>query len=76
MSPKIFADYLQPFPEEVRPILDSAKKILVIESNSTAQLSQLIRKELAFPLKKEDSLLKFDGRPWTMEELVKVIKDR
>ena len=68
--------YLQPFPEEVRPILDSAKKILVIESNSTAQLSQLIRKELAFPLKKEDSLLKFDGRPWTMEELVKVIKDR
>ncbi|MBI2151322.1 hypothetical protein HYU21_01195 [Candidatus Woesearchaeota archaeon] len=48
---------------------------MVIESNSTAQLSQLIRKELAFPLKKENSILKFDGRPWTAKELIKVIKE-
>ncbi len=64
---------LWPFPAEaVSSVLDSANKSIVIENNATGQLARLIRRETGH--KVNASILKFDGRPFSPEYIVRELK--
>jgi len=57
----------QPFPEEeVKRALSGVKKLISVETNATAQLAQVLR---AHDVKVNDSILKYTGRPFFVEEL-------
>lgn len=60
---------LYPFPaEELRPYLEQAKQVVVLENNATAQLANLI-KLFAGNADKLVSLLKYDGTPFLPAEV-------
>lgn len=64
---------LWPFPTEaVSAVLASANKSIVIENNATGQLARLIRRETGH--KVSGSILKFDGRPFSPEYIVRELK--
>lgn len=64
---------LRPFPvEEVTAILGKAKKTILVEENYSGQLGDLIRAETGIGV--EQRLVKFDGRPFSEEELVEAIR--
>ena len=66
--------WLSPFPAEtVKKILTQANQTLIIENNHDGQLSGLIREQTGLEI--ENKLLKYDGRPFYPEEIVKKIKD-
>jgi len=65
--------YIWPFPaKRVKKVLESAKNVLLVENNKTGQLADLIRQETGFELK--NRFLKYDGRPFFREEVIKEIK--
>jgi 2-oxoglutarate ferredoxin oxidoreductase subunit alpha len=58
---------LMPFPREaVLAQLAKTQRIITIEGNATAQLARLVTTETR--LKVADSILKYDGRPFHLEE--------
>jgi 2-oxoglutarate ferredoxin oxidoreductase subunit alpha len=58
-----------PFPAEaVNLALSKSRKNIVIEGNATAQLAALIRRETG--QKADATILKYDGRPFSPEEIV------
>jgi 2-oxoglutarate ferredoxin oxidoreductase subunit alpha len=60
---------LWPFPAEaVSSAMGRSRKNIVVEGNATAQLAQLIRRETG--RKVDATILKFDGRPFSPEEIV------
>lgn len=62
-----------PFPADtVKELLDSGKKFIMVELNSTAQLGQLIRQETGWLY--NQSILKYDGRPFYPIEIVTEVK--
>lgn len=66
--------YLQPFPKaRVEEVLNKAGKTIVVESNSTSQLSSLIRDHLL--TRANHKILKYDGRPFDPTLLSEKIKE-
>jgi 2-oxoglutarate ferredoxin oxidoreductase subunit alpha len=62
-----------PFPAEtITPILNDSTRSIVIESNATAQMAQLIRRETGY--KVTSTILKSDGRPFSPQEIVDGVK--
>ncbi len=60
--------WMNPFPSgAVKQILSGAKHIVDIECNYTAQLAGLIREKTGIEI--EDKFLKYDGRPFFVEEI-------
>ncbi len=58
-----------PFPsEQITKLLKGAKKTLTVENNAAGQLARLIRRETG--IKINDSILKFDGRPFSLDILI------
>ena len=58
-----------PFPAEaVSSVLKKVKKSIAIEGNATAQIAGLIRRETGH--KVDSTILKYDGRPFSPEEIV------
>lgn len=69
----VFGD-IWPFPaERLMKLGKSAKAIIDIEQNFTAQLDSIIREET--PLISHYRILKFDGRPFSGDEIYNRIKD-
>ena len=65
--------YLKPFPKkDVEREIKKAKKVFLVENNSTGLLGKVIREETGILIK--DRILKYDGRPFTPSEIVKKIK--
>lgn len=63
---------LSPFPEKrLRDTLEGLERVITVECNSTGQFSRLARSN-GFDLKEQ--ILKYDGRPFSMEELESEIK--
>ena len=57
----------QPFPEEqIKKAVSGVKKLISVETNASAQLAQVLR---AHDIKVNDSILKYTGRPFFVEEL-------
>ena len=59
--------YMKPLSEKIRDEIKKAKNVLLIENNLTGQLGRLIRER--FGIKIENRLLKYDGRPFTSDEI-------
>lgn len=63
-----------PFPaEEVSAFLGTAPKTLLIEGNYTGQLEGLVRQECLLPI--EHTLHRYDGRPFSPEQIVARVKE-
>lgn len=66
---------LYPFPADaVRKAIESAKRVLVVENNSTGQLAQLIKQFVGYHDKLE-TLLKYNGEPFSVEEIYAQVKE-
>lgn len=66
---------IHPFPvDEIRPLVDSAKKVVVVEHNATGQLTQILKLNVGNHNKVE-SLLKYDGNPFLPSEIHNSIKE-
>lgn len=67
---------LYPFPSTDRldylGLLRNARLTLCVEQNATGQLSRLMKTETGFEF--SEHVLKYDGRPFMVEELVKELK--
>jgi 2-oxoglutarate/2-oxoacid ferredoxin oxidoreductase subunit alpha len=64
---------LRPFPaEEVAGILRRAKRTVLVENNYTCQLGSLIREATGLTVDQE--IPKFEGRPFSQEELVEALQ--
>lgn len=73
MGALIFGD-IWPFPKEKLISLGKlTNKIIDVEQNKTAQLDSLIREET--PYKPNHKILKYDGRPFSGDELYERIKE-
>lgn len=69
----VFGD-IWPFPtERLLKMGKGAKKIIDIEQNATAQLNSLIREEAL--IKSTEKILKYDGRPFSGDELYARLKE-
>ncbi len=65
--------WMNPFPSKfVKEFLAKTKKTLLIESNYTGQLGNLITEKTGYMI--ENKMLKFDGRPFYVEEIDEKIK--
>lgn len=60
---------IYPLPSKGKKLLESAKNLIVVENNSTAQFRDLIKKEYFINIK--NTYLKNDGRPFWTEEILK-----
>jgi 2-oxoglutarate/2-oxoacid ferredoxin oxidoreductase subunit alpha len=66
--------YLSPFPiSQVAAEMEKAKKIILVENNVTGLLGQVIREQTGFVIEKQ--ILKYDGRPFTPEEIIQRVKE-
>ena len=65
--------YIKPMSDEIRKEIEKAKKVVVIENNSTGQLGRIIREKTGIKLEKR--ILKYDGRPFWHDELKKDIEE-
>ena len=59
--------------DEIRTEMEKAKKVILVEYNSTGQLGRLIREKTG--MKIENRILKYDGRPFYTNELKNKIKE-
>jgi 2-oxoglutarate ferredoxin oxidoreductase subunit alpha len=69
-----FVHFPQVYPLHKRTseILSQAKEIIDIEQNETGQFADLIKLETGIDIKKR--ILKYNGMPFSVEEIVKVLK--
>ncbi len=66
--------FVSPFPEKfVEAVLGKSKNIAIVENNQTAQMASVIREHTG--IKIENKILKFDGRPFSPEELYSRFKE-
>ena len=66
--------FVSPFPEKsVESILKRAKEAVIVENNQTAQMASVIRENTG--IKIENRILKYDGRPFSPEELYTKFKE-
>lgn len=66
---------IHPFPAaEIQPLVDSAKKVVVVEHNGTAQLAQILKLNVGNHDKVE-SVLKYDGNPFLPSEIYNRVKE-
>ncbi|MBX6377272.1 MAG: 2-oxoacid:acceptor oxidoreductase subunit alpha [Clostridia bacterium] len=68
---------LAPFPAtELAGLVAGARQVLVVENNATGQLARLIRQEVeAADKRKVESILKYDGTPFTPREVVEACRE-
>ena len=65
---------LSPFPVEAfKAALEGVKKIISVENNATGQLGSLINK---YGIKVDTEILKYDGRPFSVDELEEKVRSR
>ncbi len=59
---------VEPLPKNASKLLQGAKKLVLVENNSTAQFARLLRAGLGIEIK--NKILRYDGRPFYPEELI------
>lgn len=65
--------WMSPFPKEiVKNILEKSRNMVDVECNFSAQLATLIKDKTGINI--TDKMLKYDGRPFFVEEIVEKIK--
>lgn len=67
---------LLPFPaEELRPYVEKAKVVMVVENNATGQVANLVKLHLSDQASKVRNILKYDGNPFLPKEIVSQAKE-
>ncbi|MHA1212770.1 MAG: 2-oxoacid:acceptor oxidoreductase subunit alpha, partial [Candidatus Heimdallarchaeota archaeon] len=61
-----------PIPPETKKYLEKAEKIIIVENNVTSQFGKLLK--LYADAKIDHKILKFNGMPFSVEELTEKIK--
>ena len=61
--------FVKPLSDEIRKEIQKAKRVILVENNVTGQLGRLIREKTGIKIEKR--ILKYDGRPFTSDELKK-----
>jgi len=65
---------MRPFPADaIGSILHKAKHVVCIEENYSGQLASVIAEQTGFLIK--DKINKFDGRPFSEDEMIKAISN-
>lgn len=65
---------LHPFPTEViKPYVEKAELVVVVENNATAQIAGLLKRNVGFA-EKIESVLKYDGNPFLPSEIYTGVK--
>ncbi|MBO2534648.1 2-oxoacid:acceptor oxidoreductase subunit alpha [Rummeliibacillus suwonensis] len=66
---------IHPFPvEEMKPLIDHAKKVIVVENNATGQLANILKLNMGHH-DKIVNLTKYDGTPFLPLELLDRVKE-
>ena len=66
---------IHPFPaDEMATLMDSAKKVIVVENNATGQLASIIKMAVGGHNKMQ-TILKYDGTPFLPRELTNLVKE-
>jgi 2-oxoglutarate/2-oxoacid ferredoxin oxidoreductase subunit alpha len=66
---------IHPFPaDEMKPLIDSAKTVIVVENNATGQLANILKMNVG-QHEKIKNLLKYDGNPFLPSEVVMKCKE-
>lgn len=66
---------IHPFPtEELQPLVDGAKKVIVVENNATGQLASILKMNMGAH-HKVVNLVKYDGTPFLPLELLNRVKE-
>lgn len=66
---------LHPFPtEELRPLMEKAKKVVVVEQNATAQLASLLQMNVGLA-EKIENVIQYDGTPLLPNEVYSETKE-
>jgi len=69
----IYPVVLSPFPvKEIQQSLDGIQNLICVENNATAQLASLINR---YGFGVNEKILKYDGRPFSLDELEERLKD-
>lgn len=65
--------YLSPFPkEEAAREIKKSQKVVLVENSATGLLADVIAEQTGFLIK--DRVLRYDGRPFVPEDIIKAIK--
>lgn len=71
---QIHLSQVWPFPTEaLSALLKGPGKLITVENNAAGQLARLIRRETG--IKADGSILKYDGRPFDLDHLVRKIEE-
>jgi 2-oxoglutarate ferredoxin oxidoreductase subunit alpha len=65
-----------PLHSKTRDLLDDAKKVVVVENNATGQFADLLFFETGYNVKVENRLLKYDGLPFPVEDVVQFLTEK
>lgn len=68
--------YMEPFSSKIGEIIKQAKNVMIVENNSTSQLSRLIAEKTGFMIDNKNRILRYDGRPFLSDELAEEIRRR
>ncbi len=68
--------YLKPMSNKIKSEIQNAKNVYLIEYNSTGQLGRLLREKTGYKIPEKNRILKYDGRPFSSDELIKELKNR
>ena len=61
-----------PLPNNTKEILSKAKELIIIENNATSQFGQLIERYTGMKFIKH--VLKYNGMPFSLEEIIEKLK--
>jgi len=63
-----------PLPDIIRNPLERADEVLIVENNVTGQFADVILTETGFQIPQENKLLKYDGLPFAVEDVIEFIE--
>ena len=65
---------LSPFPaKQFQDAIKGVKRLICIENNATGQLARLLKD---YDIRIDDKILKYDGRPFSLDELEEKVKEK
>lgn len=67
---------LYPLHPKTNSLLSHAKKVLIVENNATGQFANLIKLHADYWIPVPNRLLKFNGAPFSVEEVTQFIQDQ
>ncbi|RMF90410.1 MAG: 2-oxoacid:acceptor oxidoreductase subunit alpha, partial [Methanobacteriota archaeon] len=63
-----------PLPTGLEKVFGKAGETVCVENNATGQFARLLRMETGFQVSHQ--ILKYDGRPFTPEHIIRELKER